>query len=70
VLDAGIKKSPEKGKIPKWQAERLEKRLSTAKRYCTENHDELKAAYDQRLAKKKMSTQSATRAPMDREPHK
>jgi hypothetical protein len=52
VLDAGIKKSTEGSNIPKWQTERLQKRLSTAKRYCEDNGDDLISAYERRKARK------------------
>jgi phage-related protein len=48
VLDAGIKKSTEGQNIPKWQLNRLETRLTNARRYCDENSDGLKSDYDQR----------------------
>ena len=50
VMDAGIKKSNQGRGIPKWQAERLEQRLSVAKRYCAENEAELNRAYAVRMA--------------------
>jgi hypothetical protein len=52
VLDAGVKKSTEGGNIPKWQTERLEMRLATAKRYCEANKDELKSARERRRARR------------------
>jgi hypothetical protein len=63
VLDAGIKKSTEGGNIPKWQTERLETRLSTARRYCKDNGDALKSAHESRKARKAVFENATTAKP-------
>lgn len=60
VLDVGAKKSTEGGNIPKWQTERLAARLSTARRYCKDNEDELKSAHAERNARR-MALENATK---------
>ena len=50
VLDAGIKKSNEGKKIPQWQQERLEQRLSKARQYCKAQGKALGVDYAKRQA--------------------
>ena len=56
VLDAGIKKSTKGKGIPRWQIELLESRLRKAKRYCADNGEDLRRAFDRRAARRALKT--------------
>jgi len=52
VLDAGIKKSPTGGEIPRWQQDRLVDRRGRAAQVCAANQDMLRQRFVQRAERR------------------